>query len=423
MEIAQLKPNSHKIITCKCEFNASPYCSIKRVGEYRDFRAIKEKNQGKYICLPCSRFTKASGRKNPNSKYKIDDSMFRVVDSEEKAYLLGLIASDGSLNHNGAVTIKLHNKDIDILVKIKKIFNIDIPIFKSKDMRGICISSKKIMKDIAFLLGVDVNQKSLKKDKIVKMPKFDNLFFQWAFIRGYFDGDGSISIPNEVRRTPQISIASYSNNIRNSIKEFCQIPCDDTGTALWWYSSNALDFLAKIYGGNPSLFLDRKMDLYKIWSSWTPSLWNGKGIRGNIDGLKWAKTCENAVPPSKVRASDSGYDLTIIGVDKVVGEVVFYKTGIKVNPPFGYYFDLVARSSLAKTGYMLANGIGIIDRSYVGEIIIPLVKINKNFPDLPVPSRIVQLVPRNIVHFELIEVKNFEDTSRADKRFGSSGIK
>ena len=102
--------------------------------------------------------------------------------------------------------------------------------------------------------------------------------------------------------------------------------------------------------------------------------------------------------------SDSGYDLTIIKKIKTDGMVEFYDTGIKVTPPYGYYFDVVPRSSITKTGYILANNVGIIDRSYVGNILVPLIKVDSSKPDLELPMRIVQLIPRKIEHFELEEV-------------------
>lgn len=128
----------------------------------------------------------------------------------------------------------------------------------------------------------------------------------------------------------------------------------------------------------------------------------------------------DAVAPSKVRASDSGYDLTLIRLLKKVGDVEFYDTGVAVCPPFGYYFDMVPRSSISKTSYMLANNVGVIDSSYTGNIIVPL----RNFSDeetLELPCRIVQIIPRRIEHFEPTLVDKLPLTSRGDGGFGSTG--
>ena len=55
-----------------------------------------------------------------------------------------------------------------------------------------------------------------------------------------------------------------------------------------------------------------------------------------------------------------------------------YDTGIQVKPQYGYYFEIVPRSSLSKSGYILANSIGIIDPSYSGNLYIVLIKIDDN---------------------------------------------
>ena len=138
-----------------------------------------------------------------------------------------------------------------------------------------------------------------------------------------------------------------------------------------------------------------------------------------IHTFRYTLNTEGAVPPSKVRVSDSGYDLTLIRLVKKVGDVEFYDTGVSVTPPFGYYFDMVPRSSISKSNYMLANNVGIIDASYTGNIIVPL----RNFgtETLELPCRMVQIIPRRIEHFEPIQVDKLPNTNRGDGGFGSSG--
>ena len=70
---------------------------------------------------------------------------------------------------------------------------------------------------------------------------------------------------------------------------------------------------------------------------------------------------------------------------------------------------------------MLANGVGVIDRGYTGEIFVPLIKVDDGAPDLQLPVRLVQVIPRPIIAAELVEVDDFEETSRGASGFGSSG--
>ena len=129
----------------------------------------------------------------------------------------------------------------------------------------------------------------------------------------------------------------------------------------------------------------------------------------------------DAVVPQKSRPSDSGFDLTLISLKKQVGAVTLYGTGIVVQPPEGYYFDVVPRSSIIKSGYMLANQVGVIDRAYRGELMVPLIKIDKNAPDIVLPARLVQMIPRPIVHFPIEAVSRLTTTSRGAGGFGSTG--
>lgn len=132
---------------------------------------------------------------------------------------------------------------------------------------------------------------------------------------------------------------------------------------------------------------------------------------------------EKVFDPSKTRASDSGYDLTIIHKLKQSGMTSFYDTGISIQPDFGWYAEVYPRSSLSKTGYMLANSVGIIDRSYRGNIIVALIKIDNTKPDLELPFRAVQIIFKPVHHLRAIEMQKLEKTERDDKGFGSTNEK
>src|SRR5690606_29904543 len=119
--------------------------------------------------------------------------------------------------------------------------------------------------------------------------------------------------------------------------------------------------------------------------------------------------------------SDSGYDLTLIAERKRLSRVVLFGTGLVAEPPQGFYLDVVARSSIIKTGYMLANNVGVIDRAYRGEIMVPLIKLDDSAPELELPARVAQLIPRPIVHFPGHEARELSATERGSGGFGSTG--
>lgn len=147
-------------------------------------------------------------------------------------------------------------------------------------------------------------------------------------------------------------------------------------------------------------------------------------VLGDSREFKVIRTKQNAVIPTKAHVSDSGYDVTIVDILKEFNsKTKLYGTGLKVIPPYGYYFELVPRSSISKTGYMLANNVGIIDQSYRGELMVALIKIDENAKDIELPCRIGQLIPRKYEHMFIKETNEYEVTQRDEGGFGSSNPK
>lgn len=198
------------------------------------------------------------------------------------------------------------------------------------------------------------------------------------------------------------------SNEDNFIVETNFVPDFIENNTYWFSRSNAIDILWFI--DEKKIIIDSNIEKLKNMFS---------HHKDTIGSFKYCLNLPDAVPPTKVRPSDSGYDLTLIKLIKIVGDVEFYDTGVSVSPPLGYYFDVVPRSSISKTNYMLANNVGIIDAGYSGNIIIPL----RNFGNekLDLPCRIVQLIPRRIEHFEPILVDNLINTIRGTCGFGSTG--
>tara|TARA_B100000900_G_C20558922_1_gene708018 strand:- start:68 stop:508 length:441 start_codon:yes stop_codon:yes gene_type:complete len=142
--------------------------------------------------------------------------------------------------------------------------------------------------------------------------------------------------------------------------------------------------------------------------------------------IKFKSHNESAFIPTTASSTDVGFDLTIISISKVIDEnTLLYDTGISVEPPEGYYFEVVPRSSLSKLGYILSNSIGIIDPNYRGTIKIALTKINNNAPDIVLPNKRFQLIPRKFITpmFTTTVVEELSETERGDGGFGSTDHK
>jgi len=118
-------------------------------------------------------------------KYVANDKFFTKW-SFDLAYCLGFIASDGHVwEKRPYITIGIHKKDIEILNYIKNNISPQSKIRISKNKCQICIFSKKIHTKL-LKLGIDH-----KKTFNLKLPKMPKKYIS-HFIRGFFDGDGSI---------------------------------------------------------------------------------------------------------------------------------------------------------------------------------------------------------------------------------------
>lgn len=248
----------------------------------------------------------------------------------------------------------------------------------------------------------------------------------WHFIRGYFEANNvQLNTPNKtVTHFPVMNFAVRKAAYLEKICNFINSPyiySFDSDRSLGMFQitgTNALDLMGKLY--DKATYND--YELKKNYSNWCR--YGLSVFPSNVpsDVFHWCKSREDAVAPSKERVSDSGYDLTVVDVvKKFHNKTTLYTTGIKVQPAFGWYLDVVPRSSIIKSGYMLANNVGVIDRAYNGEIMIALIKVDESAPDLELPCRIAQMIPRRIAHVDFVQVDDIERTTRNDGGFGSTG--
>jgi dUTP pyrophosphatase len=245
------------------------------------------------------------------------------------------------------------------------------------------------------------------------VDKSQNTFYQFAdygildkrgqidFLRGVFDRVGTMD-PYLVT-IPKSAIEDY---MIACVDSACDVSTNEDFYT--WCDTNTVEFLTCIYYTGVAYYSTNNLDSFKNYT---------------VPSFKWSRSLPDAVAPTKTRITDSGYDLTVVSKIKEVNGVCYYDTGIRVQPTNGYYFDIVARSSISKTGWMLANNVGIIDASYRGNIIVALVRVNPEAPDIELPMRLVQLIPRKLILMNPIEVQfsQLSITARGEGGFGSSG--
>jgi deoxyuridine 5'-triphosphate nucleotidohydrolase len=184
------------------------------------------------------------------------------------------------------------------------------------------------------------------------------------------------------------------------------------------YEHNEEDDALYIYGAN-------FVDFIGIYHKQLPFEVLTKCLNNPIVFNVW-KTTEDAVIPSKAHFSDTGFDLTIIKVHKRLNKkTIMYDTGIKIQLPVNYYAEIVPRSSLSKTGWMLTNSIGVIDNSYQGNLYVVVTRVEDDVDELELPFKGFQLILRKQEHgfINLMEEDDAfkgAESSRGAGGFGSS---
>ena len=137
--------------------------------------------------------------------------------------------------------------------------------------------------------------------------------------------------------------------------------------------------------------------------------------------LKFKKTDEKAIIPTKSGENEVGYDLTAIKFEKLYNDNIYlFNTGIQVEPPPGFYVEIVPRSSIIKSGYTLANNIGIIDPTYRGDLKIALLKTTHMCERPQTPFTLCQLIIRPLYTFNVEIVDELTPTYRGEGGFGST---
>ena len=294
-----------------------------------------------------------------------DATYFNNIDTDEKAFILGLVSKNNNDNNKNIKEILLKN--------------------------GLNINNNFISDNILNLIKTSINNFNNFNDECKK-----------GFIRGLYEANNK-----------NIIISDVIKDIFPYIKEFIlkdikyQIIKNDNDEDVIYFINkyNINKFQKKIYYSNNNTSFSINNNL-----NYKPS-------------IKVYKTDKDAVIPSKAFEEDAGYDLTIIKkIKDFNSKTTLYDTGIKIEVDEGYYTEIVPRSSISKFGYILANNIGIIDNHYRGNLMIALTKIADDAPEIEFPFKCCQLIVRKQIFSNLYEITDddLSSTARNEGGFGST---
>jgi hypothetical protein len=170
--------------------------------------------------------------------YKINENYFEKIDNQDKAYILGLLFSDGNI-FNNTVKINLIKTDTQILYDIanKIYYDNKFQITFLKEVEKIWKNGKTyITKPQALLMFTrkkiadDLRRHGLIENKSFKIrfPVINKKYYK-DFIRGYFDGDGHFHTSKKYKNNNKIQITSNNNfisDLKNIIEESLNITCN-----------------------------------------------------------------------------------------------------------------------------------------------------------------------------------------------------
>lgn len=147
------------------------------------------KRNGVYVDKLAKRF---------HRQYALNEDYFDNIDTQDKAYILGFFFADGNNNPSKqTISMALQEEDKEILEKIRNAIGSEKPLdyldytrkhdfgYTYKNQWRLNLFSKKFCEDL-IRHGMIPN-----KSLILEFPNIDEALYP-HFIRGYFDGDGSI---------------------------------------------------------------------------------------------------------------------------------------------------------------------------------------------------------------------------------------
>jgi len=213
-------------------------------------------------------------------KHVLDETVFNQIDTEEKAYWLGFLYADGCVyaSKKGRMFhLTISDKDLEHIAKFKSIFHTTIPLhhFVKKKHTGLFVWSKRIYEDLIKLGCHSQKSMTLAWPTESQVPKE----MMRHFLRGFFDGDGSVTFNKKNSRCEAriISCLGFCESYEKYLCEVLGVRKCYHGKMLYSKVGNhpyttrgigSQDALRKFYDHlytDAKIFLDRKRDVFFVY--------------------------------------------------------------------------------------------------------------------------------------------------------------
>lgn len=149
-------------------------------------------------------------------------------------------------------------------------------------------------------------------------------------------------------------------------------------------------------------------------------------FKGMVFNLNIKLLNENATPIKRQTEGAAGFDIAACLDDEYVtiqpGETKIINSGVAIALPKKTVGLIYVRSSIGiKRSLCLANGTGVIDEDYRGELMIALHNFGKEPQSILNHERIAQLVITKYVDEDVDVVDELDNTDRGTGGIGSTG--
>lgn len=209
-----------------------------------------------------------------NYALSFNDRYFKVINTERKAYFLGLLMADGSIiqpkNSSKVTKLELKREDKKVIEELTTSLGLHKERLKEYiyGPKPDQISSRLLVP--SDILAHDLKQHGIhpRKTFLVKFPNL-NENLKRHFIRGYFDGDGCITTGPTVKIIGTIALLQ---EIEKCFNKYCETK---TGHKLYDRYKNGNNIRCLEIGGiyqvkrifeylykNSSVFLERKKNRF-----------------------------------------------------------------------------------------------------------------------------------------------------------------
>jgi len=207
-------------------------------------------------------------------KYSTSDAYFDIIDSEEKAYFLGLLLSDGCIYRPERATqrvqLQITALDAYIVDRLATILNrksYRCPARgRTKESSCLTVTSDHMVEVLRSYGFTDRKSTDNHESKV-----FDHVppELMHHFIRGIFDGDGCISVRN---KTGKISGLYMMGNLQDMLRISnvlscigCTIVAPRSHSSIYrlsWYSKEDITIIMNYLYCDATIYLDRKKNRF-----------------------------------------------------------------------------------------------------------------------------------------------------------------